>query len=160
MLEQLFLQQGCGVLTMIKFLCKQNLRLDLCSLRLLTGGKNAHTHTLALLPLVKRQVFCVRDRLKMVKRSPGKLGATTFVTPKLEGSMTTKGQMKHVNIHGLQGKPATFFQEMNYKSVDGESLEIATSICFGLNNSLYYSQSHTNALLQACFESGRCCLTA
>ena len=117
-------------------------------------------HTLALLPLVKRQVFCVRDRLKMVKRSPGKLGATTFVTPKLEGSMTTKGQMKHVNIHGLQGKPATFFQEMNYKSVDGESLEIATSICFGLNNSLYYSQSHTNALLQACFESGRCCLTA
>ena len=92
----------------------------------------------------------------MVKRSPGKLGATTFVTPKLEGSMTTKGQMKHVNIHGLQGKPATFFQEMNYKSVDGESLEIATSICFGLDN----SQSHTNALLQACFVSGRHCLIA
>ena len=49
------------------------------------------THTLALLPLVKRQVFCVRDRLKMDKH---KAWATTIAAPKSVGSMTTKGQMK------------------------------------------------------------------
>ena len=35
--------------------------------------------TLALLPLVKRQVFCVGDRLKMDKH---KAWATTIVAPK------------------------------------------------------------------------------
>ena len=50
------------------------------------------THTLALLPLVKRQVFCVGDRLKMVKR---KAWATTIVVPKPVGPfMTMKEQMK------------------------------------------------------------------
>ena len=48
-------------------------------------------HTLALLPSVKRQVFCVGDRLKMVKHQAW---ATTIVTPKSVGSMTTKGQME------------------------------------------------------------------
>ena len=52
---------------------------------------NVCTHTLALLPLVKRQVFCVGDRLKMVKHQAW---ATTIVTPKSVGSMTTKGQME------------------------------------------------------------------
>ena len=47
--------------------------------------------TLALLPLVKRQVFCVGDRLKMDKH---KAWATTIVAPKSVGSSTTKGQMK------------------------------------------------------------------
>ena len=44
-----------------------------------------HTHTLslALSPLVKRQVFCVGDRLKMVKHQAW---ATTIVAPKLVGS--------------------------------------------------------------------------
>ena len=37
------------------------------------------TDTLALLPLVKRQVFCVGDRLKMDKH---KAWATTIVAPK------------------------------------------------------------------------------
>ena len=50
-----------------------------------------HTHTLALLPSVKRQVFCVGNRLKMVKH---KACAITIVVPKSVGSMTTKGQMK------------------------------------------------------------------
>ena len=45
------------------------------------------THPLALLPSVKRQVFCVGDRLNMA-------WATTIVAPKSAGSMTTKGQMK------------------------------------------------------------------
>ena len=49
------------------------------------------TDTLALLPLVKRQVFCVGDRLKMDKH---KAWATTIVAPKSVGSSTTKGQMK------------------------------------------------------------------
>ena len=48
-------------------------------------------NTIALLPSVKRQVFCVGDRLKMVKH---KAWATTIVAPKLVESMTTKGQMK------------------------------------------------------------------
>ena len=48
-------------------------------------------HTLALLPSVKREVFCVGDRLKMLKH---KAWATTIIAPKLVGSMTTKGQMK------------------------------------------------------------------
>ena len=38
----------------------------------------------------KRQVFCVGDRLKMVKH---KAWATTIVAPKSVGSMTTKGQI-------------------------------------------------------------------
>ena len=49
------------------------------------------TDKLALLPLVKRQVFCVGDRLKMDKH---KAWATTIVAPKSVGSSTTKGQMK------------------------------------------------------------------
>ena len=53
--------------------------------------REPHTHTLALLPSVKRQVFWVGDRLKMVKH---KAWATTIVAPKSVGSMTTKGQMK------------------------------------------------------------------
>ena len=52
---------------------------------------NPITDTLALLPLVKRQVFCVGDRLKMDKH---KAWATTIVAPKSVGSSTTKGQMK------------------------------------------------------------------
>ena len=48
-------------------------------------------HTVDLLPSLKRKVFCVGDRLKMVKH---KAWATTIVTPKLVVSMTTKGQMK------------------------------------------------------------------
>ena len=55
------------------------------------AGAQAHTHTLALLPKVKRQGFCVGDMLKMVKHQAW---ATTIVAPKLIGSMTTKGQMK------------------------------------------------------------------
>ena len=42
--------------------------------------------TLALLPLVKRQVFCEGDRLKMDKH---KAWATTIVAPKSVGSSTT-----------------------------------------------------------------------
>ena len=49
------------------------------------------TNTLALLPLVKGEVFCVGKRLKMVKH---KAWATTIVAHKSVGSMTTKGQMK------------------------------------------------------------------
>ena len=47
---------------------------------------------LALLPSVKRQVFCVRDRLKMDKQKAW--NNNYVVAPKLIGSMTTKGQMK------------------------------------------------------------------
>ena len=47
--------------------------------------------TLALLPSVKRPVFCVWDRLKMDKH---KAWTTTIVAPKLVESSTTKGQMK------------------------------------------------------------------
>ena len=43
-----------------------------------------HTHTIALLPLVTRQVFCVGDRLKMVKHQAL---ATTIVAPNSVGSM-------------------------------------------------------------------------
>ena len=46
---------------------------------------------LALLPPVKRQVFCVRDRLKMDKHKAW--NNNYVVAPKLVGSMTTKGQM-------------------------------------------------------------------
>ena len=49
------------------------------------------THTLALLPLAKRQVFCNVERLKMVKHQSW---VTTIVVPKSVGSMTMKGQMK------------------------------------------------------------------
>ena len=49
--------------------------------------------TLALLPSVKRQVFCEGDRLKMDKH---KAWATTIVAPKSVGSLTTKGQMKPI----------------------------------------------------------------
>ena len=38
--------------------------------------RQSHTHTLALLPSVKRQVFCVGDKLKMVKHQTQ---AVTFV---------------------------------------------------------------------------------
>ena len=48
---------------------------------------HTHTHTLALLAKVKRQAFCVRGRLKMVKH---KSLATTSAEPILVGSMTTK----------------------------------------------------------------------
>ena len=53
------------------------------------------THTLALLPLVKRQVFFVWDRLKMVKNHAWE---TTIIVPKSQavGSMTTKGRMKPI----------------------------------------------------------------
>ena len=44
-----------------------------------------------IIPSVKRQVFCVGDRLKMDKH---KAWASTIVAPKLVGSSTTKGQMK------------------------------------------------------------------
>ena len=44
-----------------------------------------------LLPSVKRQVFCVRDRLKMVTH---RAWETTIGVSKSVGSMTTKGQMK------------------------------------------------------------------
>ena len=54
-------------------------------------NRDRQTDTLALLPLVKRQVFCVGDRLKMDKH---KAWATTIVAPKSVGSLTTKGQMK------------------------------------------------------------------
>ena len=56
----------------------------------LSTGKDwnrSKSHTLALLPSVKRKVFCVRDGLKMVKH---KAWATTIVAPKSVGSMTTK----------------------------------------------------------------------
>ena len=58
-----------------------------------TTHTHTHTHTLALLPSVKRQVFCVGDRLKMVKNHAW---ATIIVVPKSVGSMTTKGQMKPI----------------------------------------------------------------
>ena len=48
-------------------------------------------HTLALLPLIKRQVFFVGDRLKTVKH---KAWATTIVVPKFGGSMITKAKMQ------------------------------------------------------------------
>ena len=62
------------------------------------------THTLALLPLIERQVFCVWDRLKMIKH---KVWATTIVAPKLVGSMTTRvsltasqeGENSQSNVH-------------------------------------------------------------
>ena len=45
------------------------------------------TDTLALLPSVKGQVFCVGDRLKIDKH---KAWATTIVAPKSVGFSTTK----------------------------------------------------------------------
>ena len=56
-------------------------------------GSHTHTHihTPALLPSVKRQVFCIGESLKMVKHQAW---ATTIVAPKSLGSMTAKGQMK------------------------------------------------------------------
>lgn len=63
----------------------------ICRTQYLPPVMHTHTHTLALLLLVKRQVFCVVGMLKMVKH---KAWATTIVAPKLVGSMTTKGQMK------------------------------------------------------------------
>ena len=47
---------------------------------------------LALFPLVKRQVFCVRVRLKMNKHKA--CNNNSVVAPKLVGSMTANGQMK------------------------------------------------------------------
>ena len=47
--------------------------------------------TLGLLPSVKRQVFCVGDRLKMDEH---KAWATTIVAPKSVGLSTTKAPMK------------------------------------------------------------------
>ena len=52
---------------------------------------HTHIHTPALLPSVKRQVFCIGESLKMVKHQAW---ATTIVASKSLGSMTTKGQMK------------------------------------------------------------------
>ena len=49
------------------------------------------SNTLALLPSVKRQIFCVGNRLTIVKH---KAWATTIVAPKSVRSMTTKEQMK------------------------------------------------------------------
>ena len=45
--------------------------------------------TLALLPLVKRQIFCVGDGLKMGKHMAW---AAAIVAPESVGSMTAKGQ--------------------------------------------------------------------
>ena len=58
-------------------------------------------HTIALSPSVNRQVFCVRDRLKMVQHQS--LATLAF---KSVGSMTMKGQMKptcRVN-YGVPGR--------------------------------------------------------
>ena len=55
------------------------------------GAAHTRAHTLASLQLVKRQVFCVGGRFKMVKH---KAWATTLVMPESVESITTKGQMK------------------------------------------------------------------
>ena len=49
------------------------------------------TQTVALLPLVKGQVFCIGSRCKMVKH---KAWTTTIVVPKSARSRATKGEMR------------------------------------------------------------------
>ena len=62
----------------LDFICKQDQNTRVLALPCDT----ARPHTLALLPSAKRQVFCVGDRLKMVKHQAW---ATTIVAPKLVG---------------------------------------------------------------------------